>query len=260
MRIATAQSLIAPDITKNGQEIEALIRAAHAQGADLVHFPEGALSGYAKKQLSPDWSRFAWDQFGEQMLKLRELCAELEIWAVIGGVHRDDAGARPFNSLFVIDPSGQIAGRYDKRFCSHTEITDWYVAGKAPLVVSVKGRKLGFALCIEIQFPEVFMDYERADVDCVLFSAYADKPMFGIQAQAHAACNNYWISFSSPANISAQHTSRLLGPDGTIVATCGTERSDVIVNTIDPNEARWDGPCQKARPWRRLARSGSIYR
>ncbi len=259
MIIATAQNLITRSIRDNSTEIQNLLQDAHRRGADLVHFPEGALSGYAKHQLTSDWSRFPWDDHEAELAAIASSCAKLSIWAVIGGVHRPEANRRPYNSLYVINDQGDIASRYDKRFCSHTEISDWYRAGSEALMVDVKGTKIGFLLCIEIQFPELFIAYERADVDCVLLSSYSDNPMFTIQAQAHAACNNFWVSFSVPTNKSNQHASRLLGPDGSIVDVCSPGHSGLVVNTIDPHDPRWDVPCQKARPWRRLARSRSIY-
>jgi len=235
-----------------------LRRCADA-GADLVHFPEGALSGYAKSEIT-DWNEFDWPSLNFQLDGIRRLCSELNIWAVIGSVHYTSNAQRPFNSLYVVDNSGGLTTRYDKRFCSHSEITDWYRAGKTPVTIDVKGIKLGFALCIEIQFPEIFQDYERLGVDCVLLSAYSDTPMFSVQAQGHAACNNIWISFSVPTNLSDKQASCMIGPDGNIIDSCENNVSDIVVHKIDPNAAEWDIPCQKARPWRRKARLGEIYK
>ena len=194
-----------------------------------------------------------------QLARIGELCEELNIWAVIGSAHSEFNGLRPYNSLYIFDNSGRQIGRYDKRYCSHTEITDWYRAGKSPVTFDVNGMKLGLALCIEIQFPELFQEYERLNVDCVLLSAYSDKPIFAIQSQGHAACNNYWISLSVPSNVSHKQSSCLIGPDGHIIESCAHDISDVIVHRIDPTAAQWDVPCQKARPWRREARKGDIY-
>ena len=259
MRLATSQTRIVADLAENAQEIERHLRAAKKADADLVHFPEGALSGYAKREINRDWTEFDWDGYDKSLNALGTVCRELHLWGVIGGVHRNSAEERPFNCLHIIAPSGDVTTRYDKRYCSHTEISYWYRAGQYPVVIDVKGLKVGFLLCIEIQFPELFSEYERLGVDCVLLSAYADKVMFGIQAQGHAACNNYWISYSVPANASAQQPSILLGPDGRIIQSCERNHSDQFIELIDPSAAKWDGPCKKARPWRRRARSREIY-
>ena len=97
---------------------------------------------------------------------------------------------RPRNSLFVISDKGTLITRYDKRYCSHSEITDWYSADHHAKVFSGDGFRIGCALCIEMQFSKVFRQYEQLDVDCVVFSAFSDAPMFWTQAQGHAATNN----------------------------------------------------------------------
>lgn len=253
------QSQITPDLTENAAEIARHLRNAKAAGADIVHFPEAALTGYVKHQIK-DWADVDWPASERALADLRSLCAELSIAAVIGAAHRPSTMERPFNSLFVIDAGGKIAGRYDKRYCSHTEITDWFRAGRDPFVVEIKGHKIGFLLCIEVQFPELFMAYAALGVECICLSAYSDSPMFALQAQGHAACNNIWISYSVPANASDDQAACQIGPDGSVIATCMLGESSQVLGTVDPDAPQWDVPCKKARPWRKLARQGDIYR
>jgi len=256
--LATVQSRITKSLIDNRNEIEQLLRRSADAGATIVHFPEGALSGQAKSEIT-SWNNYNWNRLNTQLKDIGQLCSELNIWAVIGSAHFESDGEHPFNSLYVFNSSGELTTRYDKRYCSHTEITDWYRAGKSAVTIDVDGIKFGLALCIEIQFPELFQEYERLDVDCVLLSAYSDRPMFGIQSQGHAACNNYWVSLSVPSHCSHRQTSCLIGPDGNIIDACENNISDIIVNEIDPQSPEWEIPCQKARPWRRIARTGKIY-
>jgi len=62
--LAIAQSLITPDVRANGTEIRRLMELARAAGADIVHFPEGAMSGYTKSQIKSwndvDWNALVW--------------------------------------------------------------------------------------------------------------------------------------------------------------------------------------------------------
>ena len=46
IRLATAHSPVTGDPAANGAAVRELIGEAHRDGASLVHFPEGALSGY----------------------------------------------------------------------------------------------------------------------------------------------------------------------------------------------------------------------
>lgn len=259
LRIATAQNQIGNSITNNASQIKELIEKAAQQGADFIHFPEGALSGYVKAQIK-NWADVDWRVLERELEQIQGLCARLKIGAAIGCAHRHPKMERPFNSLYIIDASGEMAARYDKRFCSNSEISNWYSVGNSAVLMEIKGIKLGFALCIEIQFPEIFMEYGELGVDCVLFSAYGDSEMFRIQSQGHSACNNYWFSFSVPSNTSYKQASCFIGPDGSLIDSYKNGLAGFIINEVNPEAEAWDIPYKKARPWRELARKGEIYK
>jgi predicted amidohydrolase len=257
--LATAQSLITPDVRANGIEIRRLMELARAQGADIIHFPEAAMSGYTKSQIK-SWNDVDWNALETELHDTARLAASLGLWAAIGCVHRLTAPHRPHNSLYVISASGALVTRYDKQWCSHTEITRFFTPGQELGVFEVDGWKVGCALCIEIQFPELFQAYGTQGVDCVLFSSYSEDPMFGIQAQGIAASHNYWFSVAVPCQVSHAMSSRLIGPSGQIQASCAPETSTLTINSLDENAPEWRIALHHARPWRAQARDGSIYR
>lgn len=257
-KLATAQIDISADVRRNGGAIRRMMARAARAGARLAHFPEGALSGYVKSQIK-SWDAVDWNALREELEQIAETAGKLGIWAVFGANHRLTPPNRPHNSLYIMSDDGKLAGRYDKRFCSNTEINDWYAPGAEPVVFAVDGFKFGCALCIEIQFPELFLEYERLGVDCVLFSAYAKDPVFGVTAQAHAAINNYWLSLSTPTQCSRGLVSGLVAPNGEFAVRCRAGRSRMIVQSLDRAAPALDIALTKARPWRRAARAGDIY-
>jgi predicted amidohydrolase len=257
--IATAQSQISPDVRENGREIRRLMRQARSAGAAIVQFPESAMSGCAKAQIK-DWDRFDWDGLVDELRSAADLARELGLWVVVGSSHRLTPPHRPHNSLYVISDRGEVVTRYDKQFCSHTEISHWYSPGRDHCAFEVGGWRFGCALCIEIQFPEVFQRYAELDVDCVLFSAYADDAMFAIQAQGYAASHSYWVSVSAPTQMSHGLCSRLIGPTGENQAVATPQTSGLAVGLLDQHCPRWDVALHRAKPWRARARDGAIYR
>lgn len=259
LTIATAQSFISKDVRENGLEIRRLMGLAHQAGARLIHFPEGAMSGYVKSQIKK-WEEVDWELLRGELELTAQLAGELGLWVVVGCNHPLREGHRPHNSLYVISDQGILHTRYDKRFCSHTEITSWYTPGTSACVFEIEGIRFGCAICIEIQFPEVFLEYLELGVDCVLLSAYSDAPMFAVQAQGHAACTNMWLSFSVPAQMSRETSSRIIAPDGTLLSVCEPESSMLVTTIINPDAPEWEIPLKRARPWRALARKGDIYR
>lgn len=256
--VATAQSPVTGDVGRNGRAIRALMRRAAAAGARLVHFPEGALSGYARNEVAR-WEDFDFCGIRRELEAIAALAAALRLWVVVGCAHRLTPPNRPHNSLYVISDEGQLATRYDKRRCSHTEISYWFSPGFDACLFAVDGIRFACALCIEIQFPELFAEAARANADCVLFSAYSSDPMMGIQAQGYAASHNLWFSVSTPVDASRDLPGAFVGPDGRIVARCRRGSAALVVNTIDPEAPEWEIPIKRARPWRTKARVGAIY-
>jgi predicted amidohydrolase len=259
IRIATTQSRISADARENGREVRRLMHEARSAGADLVHFPEAAASGCSKAHVK-DWGRFDWGVLVEELHATADLARGLGLWVVVGSAHRLTPPHRPHNSLYIISDRGEVATRYDKRFLSHTEVTGWHTPGREPCVFEAGGWRFGCVLCIEVHFPELFREYANLGVDCVLFSAYADNAMFGVQAQGYAASHSYWVSVSAPTQLSHGLPSRLIGPTGEVQAIATPLQSGVVVDVLDERCPRWEVALHRAKPWRARARDGAVYR
>ena len=257
--MAAAQSEVTADVASNGRHVRDLMGKAAASGARLVHFTEGALSGYAKSQIS-SWRNVDWAIVAEELATTAGAAAELGIWVVIGCNHRLADPALPQNCLHVISDRGTIAARYSKRFCSHAEVTSWYTPGVHPVTFDVDGIRFGCALCIEVCFPPLFAEYERMRVDCVLLSTYSRDPVHGLMSRAHAATNCYWVSVAAPAQCSDDLPSMIVGPDGAAIAEAGPGTTGLVLGTIDPSAPRFDIAIRHARPWRAHALTGEPYR
>lgn len=215
IRIAAAQSPVSDDPAVNGEAVRHLMRQACEEGARLIHFPEGAICGYVAEPMAagPEAVR-------RQLQLTAGLAGELGLWVVAGAVHYLTPPHWPHNSLYVISDRGQPVGRYDKRMCSHTELTRRYSPGFESLVFEAGGFRFGCALCIEVNFPEIFLDYRERNVDCILFSSFSEDPIFEILARGHAAAHNYWTSISVPAQCSTAMPAAVIGPHGYPLARC----------------------------------------
>ncbi|WP_426228200.1 carbon-nitrogen hydrolase family protein [Pararhizobium sp. DWP3-4] len=258
-----AQTVVSADIAANGAAIRVMIVNAAEKGARIVGFCEGALSGYSKFQIgSPaEWEGFDWAAQEAALRSIAALCGELGIFAVVGGAHRLPAGHPPHNSVYVLSDSGSLLTRYDKRFLSNSELGGWYTPGALPIIVEVDGFRLGCAICIESQFPEIFSDYERMGVDGVIFSSYGLPSYFQIALRAHAGLNCLWIGAATPAQKAGKGPAGIIGPDGEWMAQCApTPEPGLVVADLDRTDPTYDIPLQKGRPWRVRARQGDIYR
>ncbi|TQF06704.1 carbon-nitrogen hydrolase family protein [Kitasatospora acidiphila] len=274
LRLAVAQSTVAEDPTDpesvraSGAQVRRLMREAHAGGARLVQFPEGAITYPDKHAISSgpkgtlaaaDWGRVDWDVIRTEAEAVAQLAGELGLWVAFGSIHPLTPPHRPHNSLYIVSDQGELVGRYDKRYLSHSELSYLYTPGTTPLVFEVDGIRFGAALCIEAKFPELFAEYEQLDVDCVLLSAMADHAGLAVLAQAYAILYNYWVAYSVPAQFGATAPARIIAPGGRRLASCPAARgpglafADLDLDTQDPDISM---TLRLARPWRRLARAG----
>lgn len=260
MRVATAQLPISADVRTNGSRIRALMREAAAEGARLVQFPEGALSGYATHQVH-DWAGVDWSVVRDEVGAVARLAAELRVWVVLGSAHPLTPPHRPHNSLYVVSDTGRVVARYDKRMCSATETNRFYSPGTAPVVFDVDGFRFGCLICIEVNFPGLFLEYDRLGVDCVLLSAYplATDELFRTKSLAHAAIHNVWLGLSTPTE-SARHTPcSFIAPDGRAVSTVA-DPEGIAFGDLCRDDPALEVALHRARPWRAAAANGAFHR
>ncbi|WP_433164057.1 carbon-nitrogen hydrolase family protein [Kribbella sp. CA-247076] len=258
MRIGIAQPRISADVRVNGKTVRSLMRKAAAGRARVVQFPEGALTGYAKEQIA-DWADVDWDVVRVELERVMALAKELRLWVVLGAAHPLTPPHRPHNSLYVISDAGELVDRYDKRFLSNTEVNHFYTPGFEPVVFDVDGYRFGCAICVEINFPHLFSQYERLGVECLLLSAYPVDAVFEVKARAYAAINCYWVAMSLPAQTVDLMPSGLIAPDGTYASQLAG-KSELAITTIDRDDPALKVPLTHARPWRATAVKGGIYR
>ncbi|MHC4525251.1 MAG: nitrilase-related carbon-nitrogen hydrolase [Planctomycetota bacterium] len=98
IKVATCQFPVGSDIGANSVYIQTLMQQAAEQDADIVHFSECALSGYASVDFS-SFDRYNWGLLKEKTLEIIELAGTLNIWVVLGSSHRLIEPNKPHNSL-----------------------------------------------------------------------------------------------------------------------------------------------------------------
>jgi predicted amidohydrolase len=272
LSIALAQSPVGVDVARNARHIKAMMRKAKAAGAELVQFTEGALSGYGRKVLTPfeHWRAEDWARLRRESNGIARLAAELGLWVIMGSVHPLENGCRPHNCLYVIGPDGTLRPRYDKRFCSHAELSGWYTPGTEPIAMEINGVRLGLAICLEVRFPEVFDEYRRLGVHGVLVSSFTaarndaedarQDEIFAVTAQAHAANNCYWLTLVTPSNRFQGPVTQLIDPLGNVVTKSARHRADLVLGRIAIGEGSLWHKIAFGRVWREMAREGEIYR
>lgn len=263
LTIATCQIPTSADVKQNAAHIRRYLRLAKSAGADLVHFGECALSGYCAIDF-PTWEAYDWQNLRTETEGIFALCAELKLWAVMGSSHPLSHAHKPHNALYIVDERGGLVDRYDKHFCSMKDLNH-YTPGNHATIFEVNGVRLGCAICLDYRFPEIYLDYMREGVHCVLHSFYdAGKSGKTLASEiviptlrAHAANSVMWISAPNCSRPYQTYPSVFINPDGQIMGACKRSRPGMIVNRIDLTSP---SHYQMVRDFRAAAREGSLYR
>src|SRR5215470_7265854 len=93
-------------VETNRQKVMARIRESAERGAELVLFPECALTGYCFDSLD-EAAPFAEPADGFSARQIAQVCEQTGTHAVVGFIERD--GPKYFNAAMVIGPEGLVA-------------------------------------------------------------------------------------------------------------------------------------------------------
>jgi predicted amidohydrolase len=221
---------------------------AHRRRADIVHFSECALSGYAGSEFQ-SWRGYPWAALREEAEAVLAEARRLGLWAILGSTHPLTPPHRPHNSLYVISPDGRIVDRYDKRFLTPRD-TRYYSAGDHWTIFDLRGVRCAAMICFDLRFPEPYRELKRRGVEMVFQSFYnarvADPTKFVHRhvmrqtAQAQCGFNYFWMS---GANSSARHSlypSFFIRPDGVIARQLPLNRPGLMLNEVDTRREYYD--------------------
>ena len=219
---------------------------------------------------------------------MSEAARDAGVWAVFGSSDPLSQGAKPHNSVYVLDDRGEPVDRYDKRFCAGApddpegELAH-FSPGDRPCTFEVDGVLCGVLICHEYRYPELVRQYKEAGVQLILHSFHAANvredrldamrrevgaenrlcntgdtlPEITMPAAmiAAAASNHVWISCS---NSSAGHScwpAFFVRADGVVTGRLERERAGVLVSQLDLTAELYDS----TRPWRERAMAGVLY-
>ena len=261
LRVATCQFLVSGDVRRNGRLVRRQMIEARRRRADLAHFPECALSGYPgvdRKSLAD----LDWTALEQETRAICALAAELKLGVVLGSSHRLSGSHKPHNCLYLIDPRGRIRDRYDKRFCTGSDLKH-YLPGDHFVTFMANGVKCGLLICYDLRFPELYREYKKLGIQLMLHSFHnAHGRKRGIWAdimvptlKGHAGINYMWVSANNSSAYYQQWPSVLIQPDGVIAARLVQHRGGVTVNTVDTRRKLYDA----SKVWRGRAMRGVLH-
>ncbi|HMI39795.1 MAG TPA: carbon-nitrogen hydrolase family protein [Sphingomicrobium sp.] len=182
-RIAIFQAQSGIDPARNAEALDAAVEAAAAGGAAILFTPE--MSGLLDRDRERAASNVQHQNEDVVLKAVRDAAHKAEIWVHLGSLALESGDGRLVNRGFVIDPWGEIRGRYDKIHLFDVDLPtgeSWresalYQRGdKAVLVKGTPIGSLGLTICYDLRFPALFATLAEAGADVIAVPAAFTVP------------------------------------------------------------------------------------
>ncbi len=164
----------------------------------------------------------------------------------MGSLHRLSGTNKPHNCLYVINPDGKLTDRYDKRFCTSSDL-EYCSPGDHFVTFRINGVTCGLLICYDVRFPELYREYRKLGCDMIFQSFYNARQEEGsihpvimpVSAEAHAATNYFYMSLS---NSSAPESwpCHFITPDGLVKNKLPVNIPGMLISEADISEKFYD--------------------
>ena len=182
-RIAIFQARSGIEPSANAATLVDAIERAAEGGAEMLFTPE--MSGLLDSNRERAAGLVRSEDEDEVLAAVRAAALASGIWVHLGSLALRGEGGKLVNRAFVIDSSGEIAGRYDKMHLFDVDLPtgeSWresatYQAGDGPVVVlGTPVGTLGLTICYDLRFPAIFERLSEAGAEVIAVPAAFTVP------------------------------------------------------------------------------------
>jgi predicted amidohydrolase len=145
---------------------------------------------------------------------------------IVYSANREVADGTWRNTSVLIDRKGDVAGSYNKNHPTIGENNRGILAGKEASLVETDFGRVGFAICFDLNFDEIRLQYAKAKPDVIVFSSMYHGGM--MQAYWAYSCRSHFVG----AIAGRATPSQIRNPLGEVVAA-NTNYFDHAVATVN---------------------------
>ncbi|MBU0582987.1 MAG: carbon-nitrogen hydrolase family protein [Alphaproteobacteria bacterium] len=240
------------DPQRNAADFEALVREAAGRGARFVQSPE--MTGAMVRDPEARRKIFRKEEDDLVAAAAMRLAAELGIHLHVGStaILRDDG--KVANRALLVSPKGAVLARYDKIHMFDVDLDNgesWresaaYEPGCEAVVTDIGMAKLGFGICYDVRFPQLFRAQALAGANVLTvpaaFTRQTGEAHWHVLLRARAIENG---AFLIAAAQGGQHEdgretyghSMIIDPWGRVLAEADHDEPGVIVAEIDTEQS-----------------------
>lgn len=251
-RAAAIQMRSGESPERNAVDLERLVREAAGQGATYIQTPE--MTGALIRDRQARAASFTSEDKDVVVATARRLAKELGVFLHIGSTAIARADGKLANRALLFGPDGATLATYDKIHMFDVDLDNgesWresaaYEPGTEAVVAEIEGAKLGFAICYDLRFPQLFRAEALAGADLLsvpaAFTRQTGEAHWHVLLRARAIENGAYIVAAAQGGLheDGRETyghSLVVDPWGRIIAEAAHDEPAVIVAEIDPAQS-----------------------
>ena len=246
IKIALAQMKSKREDKKtNLHRIEDFTVKAEEQNADLVVFPELALTGYVLRDRIYELA----EQIPGPTTDIVEELARKTGRHIVFGMPEliGKTKATISNTAVLVGPSG-LVGKYRKMYLpTHSVFEEkrYFRPGYEPVALNTKLGKIGLCICYDVFFPEVYRLTRLKGAELIVTisaSPAVRRSYFEILTTARALENTVFLAYVNLVGVEEGMQfwggSRVVGPTGDVVVKAKYDEEDFVTAEVDYNDMR----------------------
>jgi predicted amidohydrolase len=251
-KAAAIQMRSSTDPKKNVADFEALVREAAGLGATYVQSPE--MTGAVISDREMRRTSFTTQDQDIVVAAGARLSRELGIFLHIGSTAIVRADGKLANRALLFAPNGKTIASYDKIHMFDVDLDNgesWresnaYEPGTQAVLADLPFARLGFAVCYDLRFPQLFRAEALAGADVLTvpaaFTRQTGQAHWHVLLRARAIENGAYVIAAAQGGVheDGRETfghSLIIDPWGRIIAEAEHDEPGVIVAEIDTAQA-----------------------
>ena len=251
-KAAAVQMRSGVDPAKNAVDFEDLVRDAAGQGAQYVQTPE--MTGALVRDKSELLAMVQPQERDPIAAVAKRLAADLGIFLHVGSTAVARPDGKVANRAFLFDPKGSLIATYDKIHMFDVDLDkgeSWresatYAPGAGAVVADLPFARLGFAVCYDLRFPQLFRAeaLQGADVLTVpaAFTRQTGEAHWHVLIRARAIENGAAVIAAAQGGLheDGRETfghSMIVDPWGRILAEADHDEPAVVIAEIDTDKS-----------------------
>jgi predicted amidohydrolase len=248
VKVAAIQMCSGVDPARNAARVEALVREAHAAGAVYIQTPE--MTGALQRDRKSLFEILRPEDTDLIVAKGASLAKELKIHLHIGSTAIALGNGKVANRGLLFGPDGAIVCRYDKIHMFDVDLDhgeSWresavYRPGHEARVAHMPFGRLGFAICYDVRFPQLFQAEALAGAEIIslptAFTRQTGEAHWHVLVRARAIENGVFVIAATQAGLheDGRETyghSLIVDPWGRVLAEAGGTGEAVITADLD---------------------------